>query len=86
MHGYASAGSTASSRATSKIGVYINWFASRFGLPWVVIDQPRMSDEVSDQSLQFIVGPLVGNSKFSTKFFAAVGNVYGILCQIIGPS
>ena len=86
MHGSASAGATASSLATSEIGTYINLHANGFGLPRIVIDQPGMSDEVSDQSLQFVVGPLVVNIKLSTDIFDAVGYVDAVLCQVIGPS
>ena len=60
MHGNASAGATASSLATCKIGIYINLYANGLGLPRKVIDQPGMSDEVSDQSIKFVVGPFVG--------------------------
>ena len=84
MHGYSSAGATARGLAHSKVGVHVNLNAYGFGLPRIVIDQPRVSDEVSDQSLSFVVGSLVGNGELSTQLFAAVSDVNPILSQIIG--
>ena len=86
MHGSSRVGATALGLAPSEDGIYINLYAHWLGLPWIVIDPPWMSDEVSDQSLEFVVGPVVGNSKFSTELFVAVCCVDAALCQGFGPS
>ena len=79
MHGYSSTGTTARGLAPSEVGVHVNLDAYGFGLPRIVIDQPRVSDEVFYQSLQLVVGSLVGNGELSTQLFAAVSDVNPIL-------
>ena len=51
MNGYSSTGAAARGLEPSEVGVHANLDACGFGLPRIVIDQSRMSDEVSDQSL-----------------------------------